>query len=264
MATQLPKIGERVIEIDARRAGCLTPAFYRFLLDLYEAQAGGADVQAQIRAIALALGSPDGTVANIPDLSFDSFLPKTARVEGNNSIFSQGTLAGGIVSLELENDEFAPLPTSYYGTDALGGKGWHTVFDALAEGVGIVLSADEFGVVGVALAEIPDGGGGVLQKMARDVYGRVTDTSNATTDDLEEGATNLWFTAERAQDAVGAAIAAGAGDGVTLAYNDAGNAINATNTDKGSVAVAEHVADPDPHPQYATTAEALYLVSLRF
>lgn len=57
--------------------------------------------------------------------------------------------------------------------------------------------------------------------------------------------------AERVQDAVGAAIAAGTGDGVSLSYDDAGNAINVTNTDKGSSAVAAHEAAADPHPQYA-------------
>lgn len=80
------------------------------------------------------------------------------------------------------------------------------------------------------------------------------DLSGASTSGLAEGS-NLYFTPERAQDAVGAAIAAGTGDGVTLTYDDAGNAIGATNTDKGSVAVASHVAAPDPHPQYLTQAE---------
>lgn len=81
------------------------------------------------------------------------------------------------------------------------------------------------------------------------------DLASADTSGLAEGS-NLYFTPERAQDAVGAAIAAGTGDGVTLTYDDAGNAIGATNTDKGSVAVAAHVGAGDPHPQYTTEAEA--------
>lgn len=99
------------------------------------------------------------------------------------------------------------------------------------------------------------GVGAALWKFTRDDFGRVSGTQSATTDDLAEGATNLYHTTERAQDAVGAAIAAGTGDGVSLAYDDAGNAINATNTDKGSVAVASHVAAADPHPQYLTQSE---------
>lgn len=109
----------------------------------------------------------------------------------------------------------------------------------------------------IGLRALPDTGvGAALWKFTRDDYGRVSGTESATTDDLPEGATNLYHTDERAQDAVGAAIAAGTGDGVTLSYDDAGNKINATNTDKGSVAVASHVAAADPHPQYTTAAEA--------
>ncbi|MFK3647904.1 hypothetical protein ACI2IY_05630 [Lysobacter enzymogenes] len=54
------------------------------------------------------------------------------------------------------------------------------------------------GLPTVDLAEVPDGGAGTLQKTARDAYGRMTDTSAATTDDLPEGATNPYFTAARA------------------------------------------------------------------
>ena len=102
---------------------------------------------------------------------------------------------------------------------------------------------------------IDSGTGDAIWKFTRDDFGRVSGTESATTDDLAEGATNLYHTAERAQDAVGAAIAAGTGDGVTLSYDDAGNKIDATNTDKGSVAVAAHVAASDPHGQYAKEAD---------
>lgn len=102
---------------------------------------------------------------------------------------------------------------------------------------------------------IDSGTGDAIWKFTRDDFGRVSGTESATTDDLAEGATNLYHTAERAQDAVGAAIAAGTGDGVTLTYDDAGNKVDATNTDKGSVAVAAHVAASDPHGQYAKEAD---------
>ena len=46
-------------------------------------------------------------------------------------------------------------------------------------------------------------------------------------------------------------------DGVSVAYNDGGNTLAITNTDKGSTAVSNHVHGPkDPHPQYTTTARA--------
>lgn len=257
----LPDAAERLVKQD----GTVTFAWYRALQRL----AGGVssqDIAAFYRKLLERLGSPDGTLENLPPIATGSFLTKDTRVEGEFSVDYSGTLEQGLVRLSLVADEEAPLPTSYYGTGPLGEKGWRTIASAFLPGEGITLAEDVggTGVITVALAELADAGGGELRKFVRDTHGRVGGTSAATTDDLAEGGTNLWFTAERAQDAVGAAIAAGTGDGVTLAYNDAGNAINATNTDKGSEAVAAHVADPDPHPQYATTAEALYLVSLRF
>lgn len=80
------------------------------------------------------------------------------------------------------------------------------------------------------------------------------DLGDFTTDDLAEGSTNLYFTDERAQDALGAAIALGTGDGATLDYSDVANSLGVTNTDKGSTAVTAHEAAPDPHPQYLTAA----------
>lgn len=107
------------------------------------------------------------------------------------------------------------------------------------------------GLPTIDLATVPNAGGGELLRIVRDAYGRLTGTSAATTDDLAEGTGNVYFTTERAQDAVGMAIAAGTGDGATMTYDDAGNRINIANTDKGSFAVAAHVALPNPHPQYA-------------
>jgi hypothetical protein len=50
-----------------------------------------------------------------------------------------------------------------------------------------------------------------------------------STDGLPEGTTNLYFTTERAQDAVGAAINAGIQTGITVTYDDANNRINFNN-----------------------------------
>ena len=48
------------------------------------------------------------------------------------------------------------------------------------------------------------------------------------TDDVSEGSTNKYFTDERAQDAVAAALAAGTHTNITVGYNDNGNAISLT------------------------------------
>ena len=47
-----------------------------------------------------------------------------------------------------------------------------------------------------------------------------------TTNDLTEGDNNLYFTNERAQDAVDSAISAGIQTGITVTYDDSGNSIN--------------------------------------
>jgi len=47
-----------------------------------------------------------------------------------------------------------------------------------------------------------------------------------TTNDLTEGSNNLYFTNERAQDAVDSAISAGIQTGITVTYDDSGNSLN--------------------------------------
>ena len=46
------------------------------------------------------------------------------------------------------------------------------------------------------------------------------------TDDLTEGSSNLYFSNERAQDAVDLAISAGIQTGITVTYSDSGNSLN--------------------------------------
>lgn len=77
----------------------------------------------------------------------------------------------------------------------------------------------------LSLADVADSGTGTLQKTAFDAKGRKTGTAAATTDDLGEGTTNLYYTNARAD----ARVAAG---------------------------IASHEAAFDPHPQYTTAAEA--------
>ena len=55
---------------------------------------------------------------------------------------------------------------------------------------------------------------------------------DSTTDDLSEGATNLYFTDERAQDAFGTLVTNGTYTGATVTYDDANNALNISITDQ--------------------------------
>jgi len=54
----------------------------------------------------------------------------------------------------------------------------------------------------LSLEEIPDSGGGALFAITRDQFGRVSGTSEATTDDLPEGVDSLYFTIDRARQSV--------------------------------------------------------------
>ena len=77
--------------------------------------------------------------------------------------------------------------------------------------------------VGAASSVLYTTGSGVLDWISPTniVSGVITNT-----DSISEGATNLYYTTERAQDAVGAAVEAGIQTGITVSYNDGGNALN--------------------------------------
>lgn len=60
---------------------------------------------------------------------------------------------------------------------------------------------------------------------------------------------------EQARDAIALAFADGQQNGISIEYDDAGNAFSFTNTDKGSAAVAAHVEAANPHGQYTTDEE---------
>ncbi len=64
----------------------------------------------------------------------------------------------------------------------------------------------------IDLAELPDTGAGTFKLIDRDAYGRVQGSKDGTTDDVPEGTTNLYFTNQRARDAIG--------DLGTMAYQD--------------------------------------------
>ena len=109
--------------------------------------------------------------------------------------FSAGV---GIVKTESgyvvlgEVDTVADLPGSgnvgeaYRVLDPEGLYAW--------DGSAFTLDTAANGVVGFHLAELPDTGiGAALVKTTRDAYGRVEGTEAATTDDLSEGAANLYF-----------------------------------------------------------------------
>ncbi len=103
---------------------------------------------------------------------------------------------------------------------------WYQRRVAQGEGIAVTNGDGVDGNPTVALAELTNAGGGVLQKTARDGYGRMAGTSTATTDDLTEGG-NLYFTDGRA---------------------DA----------RAALAVDAHVDEPNPHSQYAADLSVVH------
>lgn len=195
----MPLAQERLIDVDRNGIARPTRAYYLFWQRLANAAAAGGGISpAQFRELLIYLGSADGTIDGLPPSASGQYMPLSRNVQGDYSVESNGILSQGVVSITLVGDEFEPLPTHYYGTGANGQRGYQAVADALEAGEGIALTVDGVGVTEIALATIPDGGAGTLQKTARDAYGRMTDTSAATTDDLAEGVTNLYFTDARA------------------------------------------------------------------
>lgn len=96
----------------------------------------------------------------------------------------------------------------------------------LVQGEGVnVYGAIGWGQVAtLSLSLLPDSGvGAALVKITRDQYGRVEGTEAATTDDLTEGATNLYHTPERVRDVMGAALVAGSN--ITITVNDGADTI---------------------------------------
>lgn len=91
------------------------------------------------------------------------------------------------------------------------------------DGSAFTLDPDADGIVGLALAEVPDSGTGTLQKTAFDAKGRKTGTASATTTDLPEG-DNLYYTDERAAAAAPVQSVNGQTGDVVLDYTDVGAA----------------------------------------
>lgn len=87
--------------------------------------------------------------ALIDSIPTSGFLPNTTNVFGQNSIATFGTLANGIVLVQLQGDAPSPYPLQFYGVDSDRVRGWQWIHDALAAGDGLVRTMDGFNVLGV-------------------------------------------------------------------------------------------------------------------
>jgi len=104
-----------------------------------------------------------------------------ANVIGADSILTQGTLAAGIVTVSLINDETDPGNTYYYGTGSTGLKGFYTVASAFLGAAGnIALSVGSNGVTTIDLAPVTQANTGSLRAITLDAFGRVIGNRDAT------------------------------------------------------------------------------------
>lgn len=155
----------------------------------YRIKAGAANGSGNaeaIKEIAIKLGSPDGTVENIPPQG------NSAIINGSGSIQVDGTLSNGVVNLSLMYDTLNPGVTAYYGSDSSGKRGWFAVSAALADSVTIDV--------------VTDSGTGISAF-------NLVSFGALTSDALTEGSTHLFFTPAR----VNSALAAGDGIGFSFA-----------------------------------------------
>ena len=99
--------------LDAR--GLVTRPWFNYLSALTPDEAS-AEIGAQITTLAQRVSTLEGEGGG---------LSRSTRAYGQFSVQSNGTLSDGVVVFNLVNDESAPAPRSYYGTDDDGVCGYH-------------------------------------------------------------------------------------------------------------------------------------------
>jgi|GEM_PF-1264582 len=149
------------------------------------------------------------------------FFPVASAIAVDTGELEKSVGTNGVITLGLA--EVANSGAGSLQAVTVDGKGRVTgtkaaTITGTAQQIDVANGDAAAGLPTLSLAELPNEGGGTLQKTLRDSYGRLAGTSVATTSDLAEGG-NLYFTDERA---------------------DA----------RASAAVSAHVAAPNPHPQY--------------
>lgn len=110
MTDNMPKYGEPAVDAQGR----ITPT-WRDYFRRFSGASSLADVWAAIADIRQQLAQQGA----------GSFLPRSANVIGTSSVQTFGTLADGIVRVQLQGDEETPAASRYYGTDADGERGYH-------------------------------------------------------------------------------------------------------------------------------------------
>lgn len=172
--------------------GYPTREWYAFFSRLLN-ESTDAGLSAQIQSILDRLKQLES--GSIADLS----------IIGENSVSVVGMPSSGRVTITLDGDAATPAATWYYGTGQDGVRGWYQLSDGFSVTSDLTKDVDALtGVTTFGLSDLSDTGtGDALVKITRDAKGRVEGTEAATTDDLPEGPSNLYYTDQRVQVAVG-------------------------------------------------------------
>jgi hypothetical protein len=187
MTALLPAAREAFVNPD----GTPSRSFYNYLLQSSrDSGSSGSDVnqvKLDIQTIAKRLGAEDGKSSSItsPVFGFTGFGSIFAKQDGNS------------VTLALVNDANSPGNSYFYGTDTGGVKGWFAISSTMDGSANVALSVGTDGITTFDLTDVTVTSGGTLKKRAFDAKGRLSQESAATTDDLGEGASNLYFTSAR-------------------------------------------------------------------
>ena len=169
----------------------------------------------------ISISNAAGTAGN-PEISLNATSANTANtIVARNAVgnFSAGTITATLTGNASTATKFAATKNFSVTGDATAPA---VAFDG-SDNVSLELTLGTSGVVA-----------GTYTKTTINAKGLVTAGSTASSDDLTEGATNLFHTNERAQDAVAVALTTNAThSGVSIAYNDTNNSINVTRSALG-------------------------------
>lgn len=206
----------------------------------------------------LSSGGGGGAVASVQGLTGVVVLDTDDVPQGSTNLYFDASLLGspnGIAELDAGGTvPLSQLPSSIFGAvNYVGTWDANTNSPALASGVG---TQGDYYVVSVSGTTTIDGisswgvndwivfNGAVWEKVANAVnivsVNGQTGVVSLDSDDISEGATNLYFTNERVDDRVNALLVAGTN--ITLTYNDPANTL--TIDAAGGLATIENAVTP--------------------
>lgn len=186
---RLPVVTEELLHKIQGRLPSVT--YRRWMEDVTRALAEVAPAgwQDAIAALAVKLGSPDGSIDGIPEPE-----PVDFSINGDASIVTDGTPASGVVSIALDGDDVYPVAGSFYGTDQDGEKGFVSISStvtATADGIARLDSGYQLLGVVETSSDLPGTGnpGEAYRVIGQGIY--AWDGSQFSLDEVADGTANI-------------------------------------------------------------------------